>query len=400
MNIINERFFHFLWENLHFSAGKLKTTCGKDVHVIHPGTSNKGDGPDYTFAHLRFDTLSVYGDIELHLHNNDWYHHGHHKDPVYNRVILHVIPQYSRRSIPAASADNTRIPTLELLPYLPEKLFQLWKRFQLPDVLPCAGLMKTMPSSVFSGIVKQWDSRYFEYRCSRLLSDYPAGTKMHLAWNYMVTLHMTEGLGYYNNRQNMRLLGMELVKNKRYSSLYNEKVIQETTRFLFEKAGLSEPVSSQSILQKQEWDLSSTRPNNRPEVRIPQAAELYFRLKSIPLSTWINEPTLSLWEKISRFQFTAPIGKNRLQTLFVNTLLPAVYLLAGWLHQRDKSIEALSLWEQQRIPIPPFVRKKFKASNFPDDSLYNRLSGLHHYRYHCQPRKCEDCEVMKYLVKT
>ena len=42
-------------------------------------------------AHLIIGGREVKGDIEIHLVSSDWYHHGHHQDPRYDKVILHVV---------------------------------------------------------------------------------------------------------------------------------------------------------------------------------------------------------------------------------------------------------------------------------------------------------------------
>lgn len=87
---LTERHLQAAWlEQRYFHA--LKTAEGQEIAVISPGIWNQNAGPDFLKAHLIIDGREVRGDIEIHLVSSDWYHHGHHADPRYNGVILHVV---------------------------------------------------------------------------------------------------------------------------------------------------------------------------------------------------------------------------------------------------------------------------------------------------------------------
>ncbi|MDK2975879.1 MAG: hypothetical protein PWP06_354 [Candidatus Marinimicrobia bacterium] len=70
---------------------KLETLDGDLIQVVSPGTWNRHEGPDFRDALLFIGDKIREGDIEIHYQNGDWYHHGHHRDPAYDRVVLHVI---------------------------------------------------------------------------------------------------------------------------------------------------------------------------------------------------------------------------------------------------------------------------------------------------------------------
>ncbi len=69
----------------------LKTLNGESIHVLSPGIHNRHEGPDFMDALIFIGPTMEEGDVEIHYSNRDWYRHGHHKDPAYDRVILHVI---------------------------------------------------------------------------------------------------------------------------------------------------------------------------------------------------------------------------------------------------------------------------------------------------------------------
>jgi hypothetical protein len=64
---------------------------GETIQVLSPGTLNRHEGPDFIDALIFFGSSMREGDVEIHYSNKDWYRHGHHRDPAYDRVILHVI---------------------------------------------------------------------------------------------------------------------------------------------------------------------------------------------------------------------------------------------------------------------------------------------------------------------
>ncbi|HOQ89093.1 MAG TPA: DUF2851 family protein, partial [Candidatus Hydrogenedentes bacterium] len=63
---------------------------GHRLEVHHPGRKNTGPGPDFTHAQIGFNGEIIRGSVEIHRHAGGWTAHGHHTDPRYNDVILHV----------------------------------------------------------------------------------------------------------------------------------------------------------------------------------------------------------------------------------------------------------------------------------------------------------------------
>ncbi len=203
MDIIREDFFHFLWRNIHFSLSDLHTTGDETVRIIHPGYHNGGDGPDYRFARIRLDGILFYGDVELHKSSSEWYHHGHHRDPRYNRVILHVVIHEDSGRRDVQNSEGHRIPTLELKRSMPPSLSRLWRAFHRPVTLPCSGLIGEIPKPALLRITRKWDRAYFRHRIDRMLHLYPDEKPMSEAWLQMLTSGVFQGLGYHKNQENM-----------------------------------------------------------------------------------------------------------------------------------------------------------------------------------------------------
>lgn len=88
-SLFTERHLQAVWfEQKYFK--NLQTIDQKEIIVISPGIWNLGAGPDFQRAHLVIDGVEMFGDVELHLTPEDWYHHGHQNDSRYSNVVLHL----------------------------------------------------------------------------------------------------------------------------------------------------------------------------------------------------------------------------------------------------------------------------------------------------------------------
>lgn len=88
---MTERLLHYLWRFQYFNASQLVTEQGDALQVIHPGTLNFDQGPDFLDARIRLAGTTWIGNIEIHISTSDWYKHHHQKDANYKNIILHVV---------------------------------------------------------------------------------------------------------------------------------------------------------------------------------------------------------------------------------------------------------------------------------------------------------------------
>ena len=64
---------------------------GRPLRVLFAGTWNHGPGPDFRGALLLPERgPPLRGDVEIHRRPQDWRGHGHHADPAYDGVLLHL----------------------------------------------------------------------------------------------------------------------------------------------------------------------------------------------------------------------------------------------------------------------------------------------------------------------
>ncbi|HET7080225.1 MAG TPA: DUF2851 family protein, partial [Chloroflexia bacterium] len=94
---LQEKTLAAIWNAQRPLQGPFWTTAHEPVAIIYRGHWAGGAGPDFRGAIVAFgDNRPQRGDIELHLRAADWYAHGHHTDPAYNNVLLHVVYSLGR----------------------------------------------------------------------------------------------------------------------------------------------------------------------------------------------------------------------------------------------------------------------------------------------------------------
>lgn len=116
---IEEEIIQWIWNEKLLLLDDLRTECGKKLILQKSGHWNRAEeGPDFRESSLCIDGMEQQGDVEVHFHARDWKAHGHHRDPAYNSVILHVLLFPSRNPAYTRSETGKPIPHLVLLPYL------------------------------------------------------------------------------------------------------------------------------------------------------------------------------------------------------------------------------------------------------------------------------------------
>ncbi len=111
---LDEALAQALWYDQCLPEGELRTVEGHRLKVVSPGYWNRVEGPDFRGAQIEFNGVLHAGDVEIHLEHGGWKAHGHHRDPRYNAVILHVVWQREAPRHAVETADGRRLPTLLL----------------------------------------------------------------------------------------------------------------------------------------------------------------------------------------------------------------------------------------------------------------------------------------------
>ncbi len=117
------------WNAGWLRSDALRTTEGRPLTIVYRGRWTFGFCPDFRGALIAFGSELVRGEVEVHLRSGGWRAHGHHLDPAYNGVVLHVALDGDGRDgrgvTPCRRQDGVVVPTLLLGPVLRGPLAQL-----------------------------------------------------------------------------------------------------------------------------------------------------------------------------------------------------------------------------------------------------------------------------------
>jgi len=91
---------------------EVATTDGRSVRILSTGWHRLGEGPDFGGARIEMDGTELSGDIEIELRADGWYAHGHHLNPRYAKVILHVYLEPNTSGRATTTIDGRQVPQL------------------------------------------------------------------------------------------------------------------------------------------------------------------------------------------------------------------------------------------------------------------------------------------------
>ena len=106
-----------IWQHQMLDGIELASEDGEPIKIIYPGRINDDRGADFRDAVIATNRGLIKGDIEVHVKSSDWRAHCHCHDPVYNRVILHVVMWHDTKA--ATTLQNgENVPVLVLDKYI------------------------------------------------------------------------------------------------------------------------------------------------------------------------------------------------------------------------------------------------------------------------------------------
>ena len=343
-----------LWSMAHTLPHGLKTEEGTPFRVVYPGRPGGPAGPDFLDSVIETPAGErITGDVELHVDAPDWYRHGHHGDPAYNGVILHVVMRPGGRGT-STHQSGTTVPVVRLQ----------------GQPTPSDGGTGLLLASLRSAGDAEIEERLDRAGGMRFLAK-SGGFTMELRdrdADQVLYAALLEGLGYAANRRPFRLLA-DAVPYARLAALRGEP---PATRLLAVKAlllhgsGMLDRAPPEDLpaisallrrlplrrpVRKDQWTTSGVRPANHPARRVLGAASIVDGLLGLGPAGSIDGPVRrddvkGLSSMLSAKPF---VGAGRARELAANVALPFAHAYART--QGDGEMEAASLEMFGRLPV-------------------------------------------------
>jgi hypothetical protein len=361
-----EQLLQIVWQHQRLLREQLRTLDGETVRVLHPGFRNREAGPDFRGAVVQFGSeLPRSGDVEIDLQCGGWRAHGHHTNPAFEKVILHVVWN--------GDTARNKIPTLPIRGLLDAPLNELtlWLTSEGAQHLPenfagkCSAPLRNLSEPQLQSILREAAKVRLQAKATRIRA-----RAKQAGWEQALWEELFRALGYKHNVWPMQRLAE--LRTRWADSTAN---LLRTQSRLFGIAGfLPTEVKSRSenyprrmwdiwwrerdefadcLLPRSVWRFNGLRPANHPQRRLALASH-WLSAENLPdrLEQWcaeeIEEQKLfsslanilkprrdEFWSWHSTFssaRLTKPqllLGEGRVADLAINAILPWLWIRAA-----------------------------------------------------------------------
>lgn len=393
-----EILLHYIWEHCLWAEYSQQTTEGQPIEILSVGEHNRDAGPDYSHAHIRIGNKEWIGNIEIHICSSDWIKHHHHTDPAYDTVILHVVRTADK---PIYNSRGELVPQCELqYPSDKDYLSGLFSAAQQMDSatgrIGCAEQLLSDPELMTEGWRKTLLRKRLECKresINRLL------TITKGSWEHALYISLARNFGFHTNSVPFEELAINTPLS--YLQKHRDSLFQ-LTALLMGQAGLID-ADEDSLRKEYEflrvkfnlepmdasiWKHARMRPQNSPELRIRQFAQLLFRSEAL-LSKILDRHELK--ELVPLFEVDK-MGRSSIDILLINTVIPYKYAYALHLNDANATEEAMRLMAQIS-PENNTITRQWRVLGQQVCNAADTQALLHLYLNYCQHHDCINCEV-------
>ena len=387
---------HYIWEHCLWAGMAQQTTDGRKVEILSVGEHNRDAGPDYSHARVLIDDKEWVGNIEIHVSSSDWIKHHHHLDKAYDNVILHVVRTADK---PVYNTRGELVPQCELqYPGDTDYLSGLFAAAQQMDSavarIGCAEQLLHDPALLTDGWRKTLLRKRLECKRASIvrLLEITKGS-----WEHALYISLARNFGFHTNSLpfeqlaiNTPLSYLQKHRNSLFqltallmgqAGLIDEQTMQKEYDFLRIKFNLT-PMDSTI------WKHARLRPQNSPELRIRQFAQLLYQSENL-LSKILDTDDLNSLHQLFAVD---KMGGSSIDILLINTVIPYKYAYA--LHRNNplEAEQAMSLMELI-APENNTIIRQWRVLGQAVRNAADTQALLHLYQNYCQHHECINCEV-------
>lgn len=396
---------HYIWEKCLWAGYEQYTTDGKRVEILSVGEHNRDAGPDYSHARVRIDGKEWCGNVEIHVCSSDWLRHKHQLDKAYDNIILHVVRTADK---PIYNSKGESVPQCELnYPSDKDYLSGLFAAAQQMDSavgrIGCAEQLLHDPQLMTDGWRKTLLQKRMECKRASItrLLEITKGS-----WEHALYISLARNFGFHTNSVPFEELAINTPLSylqKHRNSLFQLTALLMGQAGLIKASGEGLEASDEGLakeyafmrakfgltpLDASVWKHARMRPQNSPELRIMQFAQLIYQSEHL-LSKILDTDDLKELETLFA---VSQMGKSSIDILLINTVIPYKYAYA--LHQNNpsKAEQALRLMEKI-APENNTIVRQWRVLGQEVKNAGDTQALLHLYQNYCQHHECINCEV-------
>ena len=418
---MTERLLQYIWQFQYFNSKELITAEEESLQVIHPGTLNTNQGPDFTDAKIKIGKTIWAGSIELHINSSDWKNHKHSGDKNYKNVILHVVWQHDTQL-------HLPFSTLVLHDKVPKLLLKKYDELMNANsFIPCEKNIHLINTLTW----QNWKERILVERLqtkTQLILNYLQQNNNH--WEETLWWLLAKNFGIQVNSVAFEKIAQSISIN---ILAKHKEQIHQTEALLFGQAGLLDADFKEDypkLLQreynflKKKYDLKKVeaslvflrmRPSNFPTVRLAQLAmlvheslHLFSKIKESKdvksIKTLLQVTANDYWHYHYSFdEATAfkkkKLGEQMIDNILINTVVPILFAY-GHYHQEEVYKEKALSWLEQIKAEKNSITKGFTSLQIESKTAFDSQALIQLKNEYCNKKRCLDCSVGNKLIRT
>ena len=393
---------HYIWEHCLWAGMAQQTTDGRTVEILSVGEHNRDAGPDYSHARVRIDGREWIGNIEIHVCSSDWIKHRHHLDKAYDNVILHVVRTADK---PVYNSRGELVTQCELqYPGDKDYLTGLFAAAQQMDSavarIGCAAQLLRDPKLITEGWRKNLLRKRLECKQASImrLLEITKGS-----WEHALYISLARNFGFHTNSLPFEQLAINTPLS--YLQKHRNSLFQLTALLMGQASLIDEPAMQKEYdflrikfdltpMDGSVWKHGRLRPQNSPELRIRQFAQLLYQSENL-FSKILDTSDL---KDLQQLFMVDKMGKSSIDILLINTVIPYKYAYSLYKNNPAEAEEAMKLMEHI-APENNTIIRQWRVLGQEVRNAADTQALLHLYQNYCQHHECINCEVGHAIFK-
>ena len=422
-----EQLLHYCWRHKMWPIEGLHTTEGLDVEVIDPGLHNHNSGPDFFNAKVKIDGTLWVGNVEIHDLSSDWYAHGHHTDPHYNNVVLHVVGMADRN---VQTLAGNYIPQVCMT--VPQAVHDNYAELLRTDNYPpCYRIIPSLTRLMVHAWMAALQTERLEQKTQAILQRVKQADG---SWEdaYFTTLARNYGFGINGDafEEWARHIPLPLV-GKHRDDLFQIEAIFMGQAGLLELATIPERYQQDALnegyfaklrneyqylahkfsmkpMDSTRWRFLRLRPQNFPHIRIAQLARLYYDRRAslsaltdckdmTSLADMLRTQVTPYWETHYTFgsesiRNTKQLSSSSINLLIINTCVPMLFAYGRHVMKEELCDRAFDFLEQLKAESNHIIRM-WQECGLEVQTAGDSQALIQLKREYCDKRDCLRCRI-------
>jgi hypothetical protein len=424
---MKEEFLHYLWKYGLYDPDNLFDNDGNKITVINPGEYNRDSGPDFFNARILIAGTLWAGNVEIHTRSSHFENHGHHIDPAFNNVILHVVTENNKRVF---NENGEELLTVEITfdSALLEKYITLVNN---PYLIACQDDISKLDSI----LVRHWlNSLVVERLQGKSESILKIFSETGNDWEETFYRLLARYFGFRVNTEPFEMLARALpfrIIRKHADNRFQIEALLFGTAGMLEEGLFKEALSDEYYIELIReyrilsakyslqpihgwlWKFSRLRPYNFPTLRISQLSAmissvggLFSRVieatSIVQLKATFEVSASEYWDdhyvfgKKSR-EISKNTGSQATDIFLINAVIPIIFVYGQNRERIDICERALSFLGNMRQEENT-ITEEWKSAGIIAESAFYSQALIQLRNEYCKKRKCLDCRIGSKLI--